>query len=128
MFSYISFPKTEPLTNYTPEFSGMRGIVTNAGVSFSFPTAGANTYTFRDGAAGLKTLTVPTDLFAVDKVYTLVNTLWGRPGSSLASVEFVGDGGRRLHRQSGRQCRYPRLQRRLVLQCDQWHDYSAVVP
>jgi VCBS repeat-containing protein len=88
----IPFTTNQNLSTFPFAFNGMRGIVTNLDVDFSFPTTGANAYGF-GGASSAQTLTVTTDLHAVDKVFTLLNTEWGQPGpNSYASIEFVGDG------------------------------------
>jgi hypothetical protein len=45
-------------------------------------------------SSGIASVVVPINVFGVDRVYTLMNTMWGQPGAaSFASLTFTGSAG-----------------------------------
>lgn len=72
------------------------GNVTLGGIPFSIPSGAENIWDSQLApGSNPRTLVVPVNLFGVQTVYSLVNTLWGsfQPPPGLASIQFNGSLG-----------------------------------
>jgi hypothetical protein len=79
---------------YDPLFPSSSQVL--GGVPFSFQSAPNGDTAFYGGTAGnpmAGSLTIPVNIFGVSAVYTLINTAYGTPGSTVGSVTFNGSGG-----------------------------------
>ncbi len=65
-----------------------------AGVLFNIPVSGKNVWnsTFQDGD-NPRQIDIDVDVLGVTRVYSLINTFWGKPGETLAAIEFRGKNG-----------------------------------
>lgn len=70
------------------------GSLTFGGVPFTIPTGGLN-YWDSEGVGGPnpRILDIGTNRYGVSRVFTLINTMWGKTGGPFASLEFFGDNG-----------------------------------
>lgn len=83
------FPLTDGWLPFTPapgtDMTGNQG----SSVPFDIVGDGNDVWSSTVGDyAGTKTLNVTTDLFGVDKIYTLINTFWGSSITGLTSITF----------------------------------------
>jgi len=99
-FTTIPFPTYNARLQTWPGAGNLypEGNVTLGGIPFSIP-AGPGVLNVWDSESVLipgpnpHSLVVPVNLFGVQSVYSLVNTLWGSSASGLASIHFDGSLG-----------------------------------
>lgn len=70
------------------------GAVTLGGVPFVIPESGLNYWNSESaGGPNPRALDIYTNRYGVTRVFTIINTFWGKTGGPFASLEFFGDNG-----------------------------------